>query len=374
MPDFFSGVKNCAEAILLRMISPAELFGYLALSHLLFMVAMLWSQRGRLEKPVGVPIFFACTVGGYLLVDASFWDAFPTLNLVFHLLPFWAPVAFWLFCKWIFDDGFRWQRWWYAVLLGVAVVFYAVFLQNKFRWFQLPPGLQMLSGLAAQLVSLFFVLLGILEVLRNRESDLVLRRVQFRKAFAICAAALMATTALAEVSLAGQTPPADLQLAQRMAITALTVVFAVFSLSVRPGFFPEKKPETDTGTLTDDPATPEVDPQLLENLRLVMVQKEMWRTEGLTIRQLAESLGVKEYRLRQAINGRLGFRNFNDYLHSYRIQKACELLSDPTKRALTVLEIAYETGYASLAPFNKAFRDLTGTTPTDWRKQHLGGV
>lgn len=356
------------------MISPAELFGYLALSHLLFMVAMLWSQRGRLEKPVGVPIFFACTVGGYLLVDASFWSGFPMLNLVFHVLPFWAPVAFWLFCKWIFDDGFRWQRWWYAVLLGVAVVFYAVFLQNKFRCFQLSPGLQMLSGLAAQLVSLFFVLLGILEALRNRESDLVLSRVQFRKIFAICAAALMATTALAEVSLAGQTPPADLQLAQRMAITALTVVFAVFSLSVRPGFFSEKKPETDTETLTDDPATPEVDPQLLENLRLVMVQKEMWRTEGLTIRQLAESLGVKEYRLRQAINGHLGFRNFNDYLHSYRIQKACELLSDPTKRALTVLEIAYETGYASLAPFNKAFRDLTGTTPTDWRKQHLGGV
>ena len=99
-----------------------------------------------------------------------------------------------------------------------------------------------------------------------------------------------------------------------------------------------------------------------------MGNEQAWRTEGLTIRLLSEKMGVKEYRLRQAINQHLGYRNFNDYLNGYRIREACAVLSDPSKKELTVLEISYPLGYASLAPFNKAFKDTTGMTPTEWRK------
>jgi AraC-like DNA-binding protein len=356
------------------MISLADLFGYIAISHLIFMVMQLWFERKKLSKNVFVPTFFALTIGGYLLVDAPFWQPFPAAHLAFHVLPFLAPTAFWLFSKWIFDDDFRWKNQWFALLAAVTVLFYAFFLQNKFGYFSPPPSIEMLCRLATQLVSLTFILLGILEALRNREADLVWSRFQFRKIFILAAAALMAMTALVEISLADQAPPATLQLLQRLAILALTFVFAGFSLSVRQGFFSEKKQamEDETNPTERQNGTPEPDQKLLAQLNDLMEKQEFWRNEGLSIRQLAEKMGVKEYRLRQAINQHLGFRNFNDYLHSYRIRRACELLADPAQRELTVLEIAYQMGYASLAPFNKAFRDLTGTTPTDWRKQHLG--
>ncbi len=119
------------------------------------------------------------------------------------------------------------------------------------------------------------------------------------------------------------------------------------------------------------PPKPEVDESILNPLTELMDHQQHWRTEGLTIRRLAETMQVKEYKLRTTINKHLGFRNFNDYLHSYRVKAACQLLADPDKKDMTILEIAYDLGYNSLAPFNKAFKELTSQTPTEWRRTKM---
>ena len=135
---------------------------------------------------------------------------------------------------------------------------------------------------------------------------------------------------------------------------------------MKPGFFPENEKPTRVPI-----TTLEVDERLLAQLSNLMDTQKYWRTEGLTISQLAEKMEVKEYRLRQAINQHLGHRNFNDYLNSYRVRDACSVLSNPQQRDLTILEIVYDLGYASLAPFNKAFKDTTGMTPTEWRRSKM---
>ncbi|MCB1173375.1 MAG: AraC family transcriptional regulator [Leptospiraceae bacterium] len=66
-----------------------------------------------------------------------------------------------------------------------------------------------------------------------------------------------------------------------------------------------------------------------------------------------------------------GFRNFNQFLNSYRIHEACRVLADPAMNDQTVLRIAFDLGFASLAPFNLAFKRITGTTPTKYRKSIL---
>ena len=103
----------------------------------------------------------------------------------------------------------------------------------------------------------------------------------------------------------------------------------------------------------------------------LMDDKKIYNTEGLTIRQLAEKMDIKEYKLRQAINKHLGFRNFNEFLNSYRVEDAKAILTKKENRNLTILEIAYDLGYASLAPFNKAFKKATGITPTEFRRNEI---
>jgi AraC-like DNA-binding protein len=101
------------------------------------------------------------------------------------------------------------------------------------------------------------------------------------------------------------------------------------------------------------------------------MKQRVYQEPGLTIGALASRLQVPEYRLRRLINSRLGFRNFNQMLHRYRVADAREALADPHKRDLPILSIALSLGYQSTNPFNRAFRDLTGTTPSAFREQAL---
>jgi AraC-like DNA-binding protein len=68
--------------------------------------------------------------------------------------------------------------------------------------------------------------------------------------------------------------------------------------------------------------------------------------------------------LRELINQRLGFRNFNDFLHHHRLREATERLAHED---LPILTIALECGYGSIGPFNRAFKQRMGVTPTEFR-------
>jgi hypothetical protein len=48
----------------------------------------------------------------------------------------------------------------------------------------------------------------------------------------------------------------------------------------------------------------------------------------LTIGRLAKELDLQEYKLRQMINTQLSYRNFSDFLNSYRINETAQRLRD----------------------------------------------
>jgi AraC-like DNA-binding protein len=103
-----------------------------------------------------------------------------------------------------------------------------------------------------------------------------------------------------------------------------------------------------------------------------MQVEQLWRRESLSVDQLAQHLGLAEYRLRRLINGALGQRNFNSYLNQFRIEAACMQLGDPARRRLPILSIALDVGFASIGPFNRAFKAQQGITPSEFRREKLG--
>lgn len=116
-----------------------------------------------------------------------------------------------------------------------------------------------------------------------------------------------------------------------------------------------------------------VDRQLLQKINELMAA-ELWRKERLTIGELADQVGETEHRVRRLINQRLGHRNFADFLNGYRIAAAKQRLADPGEARVTISAVAFELGYGSLGPFNRAFRAATGSTPTEWRRVALVGA
>ena len=57
------------------------------------------------------------------------------------------------------------------------------------------------------------------------------------------------------------------------------------------------------------------------------------------------------------------------YLLEYRIKIAAELLLNTDK---PVTEICFETGFHDASYFTKTFRELTGYTPTSFRRNKSG--
>lgn len=110
---------------------------------------------------------------------------------------------------------------------------------------------------------------------------------------------------------------------------------------------------------------------LLAKLETLMAEGEAWKREGLTIGALAEEVGAPEHKLRRLINDHLGFRNFAAFVNARRIAAAQRLLADPAKARESVSAIAFDLGFGSLGPFNRAFKEVTGQTPTEWRRQKL---
>lgn len=98
---------------------------------------------------------------------------------------------------------------------------------------------------------------------------------------------------------------------------------------------------------------------------------KLYREAGLTISMLAKKLNLPEYRLRAFIHKQLGYRNFNAMLHKYRIEDASEALADKDKPGVPVLTIALSVGYQSITPFNNAFRQIMGVTPSEYRKREI---
>ena len=92
---------------------------------------------------------------------------------------------------------------------------------------------------------------------------------------------------------------------------------------------------------------------------------------GLTIGGLADILRIPEHRLRRQINGGLGHRNFAAFVNDYRIEEAKRRLSDPGLAREQIIQHAFSLGYASLAPFNRAFRERVGVSPTEFREEAL---
>lgn len=146
-------------------------------------------------------------------------------------------------------------------------------------------------------------------------------------------------------------------------IAVLILAIAALFLQARTSLF--GRPARAEGVA---PAATEVAEQrLIEGLQAAMADGA-WRREGLTIGDLAQELQIPEHRLRRLINQQLGHRNFADFVNIHRIEAAKARLSDPAEARTTIAAIAYDLGYGSLGPFNRAFRAATGRTPTEWRR------
>ena len=151
-----------------------------------------------------------------------------------------------------------------------------------------------------------------------------------------------------------------------------SVSLAVFCLAGTAAFLTARENLFGRAVPAGAPPPPEdgVNPQdraIAARLGEVMDRDALWRREGLTIGALAAALDAPEHRVRRVINTVLGHRNFAAFVNARRIAAAKLALADPANAGRTVAAMAFDLGFGSLGPFNRAFREVVGATPTEFR-------
>ena len=84
-----------------------------------------------------------------------------------------------------------------------------------------------------------------------------------------------------------------------------------------------------------------------------------------SLRQLAEQVGIGDYKLKQDFRMAFGMTVFG-YLRSHRLEQARQLL---TTRTMNVSEVAQLVGYSSLGKFTAAFKKQFGVLPSSIGKR-----
>jgi AraC-like DNA-binding protein len=282
----------------------------------------------------------------------------------------------WLAARALFDDGFRWD--WPQVGAGAGMIALGLAASaprlDAMLAGSADPGPGPLTPWhAAAMVA--FTAAAVWEVLRGWRVDLVEPRRVARRWVAL-GIGVYAAIALAVELAVRERPVGPLLPALHVAgigivALALALLVARRSLDAVLGLAPavEQFPGEPAAAVPPEPAT-RTDPAptpaspALQQLQRAMTEDHAYRREGLTVASLAAHLGMGESALRALINQELGHRNFNEFLHHHRLQEAAARLA---AEDLPILTIALECGYGSIGPFNRAFRQRFGMTPTAYR-------
>lgn len=110
--------------------------------------------------------------------------------------------------------------------------------------------------------------------------------------------------------------------------------------------------------------------KILNSLERYMGEQKPYIDAMLSLKALALQTGINERQLSQVINEHRN-QNFFDFINSYRVEYAKQLLSDNVNMRRTMFDIMFDAGFNSKSTFNAAFKKHAGITPSDFKKKKI---
>jgi putative ABC transport system permease protein len=101
-------------------------------------------------------------------------------------------------------------------------------------------------------------------------------------------------------------------------------------------------------------------------LKEAVATNRLYEDAELTLATLAVKLNIHPHDLSRIINVGLE-KNFSDFINEFRVREIIRKMLDPAHDRLTLLGIAYESGFNSQRTFNRVFKEMTGKTPAEYK-------
>ncbi len=261
----------------------------------------------------------------------------PTLRLSAPLgslavvLTGYAAVFLWWWCLAVFDARFRPK----GAVLGIGVLW--ILIASADRGLLGPAIAQ--RGLSWVLVGLGLIMIGHLawRLLTDRADDMIDQRRGARVAVVILLGGQLLTDLCIDLFLGMDWQPQAFSIVQNTAFLAFIGWLLRLDLASRRVVTPQE-------AIAPEPFA-----------------------------DVVKAMGASERQVRRLIN-QLGYDHFRAFVNASRVAEARRRLADPAHRADKLIAIAFDCGFASLASFNRVFRDMEGRPPSAFRAAAQDGT
>lgn len=313
-------------------------------------------------------------IAGFLGVNTAF-DAAELPEPLWAVASFcsrMAAVLLWLFCLVLFDGVRGVSR----TVLAVIGVWLALVVVSKGYLAPAPAGID-ISAIQIVLGTALVLHAG-WRVLRELRDDLVEPRRRARPVVALALLALLATDFAIDLLHGYGWRPAEFLVLQNGFIVALTAGLGLWLLRAE-AWLADGAPAralprgaggvavTSAGAAPHPAPEPDPDLAVVAHIETLMRSERPYLEPDLTFAQFAAKVGVPEPALRRVINHRLGHGHFRSFLNEHRVEEAKRRLRAPASAGDKLLAVALDSGFASLASFNRVFRQVVGCTPSEYR-------
>jgi AraC-like DNA-binding protein len=104
-----------------------------------------------------------------------------------------------------------------------------------------------------------------------------------------------------------------------------------------------------------------------KNKRILIIHEYLMKNyrETIDLKQIASLVNMAEGSLCRFFKSNAGMTIF-EYLNKIKVDFACKLLMD---KSLSILDVAFDSGFNNLSHFNKQFKKITGVTPNEYKSR-----
>ena len=106
--------------------------------------------------------------------------------------------------------------------------------------------------------------------------------------------------------------------------------------------------------------------QYIAHIYVFMKSEKSYMNPELTVQDLSKQLNISRHHLTEILNNDIG-KNFFTFINEYRVEEVKRRLLDEKFEHLTIVALAFESGFNSKSTFNSIFKQNTNMTPTQWK-------
>lgn len=273
-----------------------------------------------------------------------------------------AAVFLWWFCLSVFDRTFRPRglvlatgAGWILIAAADRGLFGETLADAGLSWLLIAMGFGMVAHLAWRLIS-------------DRSGDLIAGRREARVPVVLLLAGQLLADLIIDVVMGVDWRPRAFSILQNAALLAFTGW--LLQLHLRPAARLLPAPAADAPM--PEPAAPSSEAAgLKERLRVLVEVDRVHLNPDLTFDRFVRLMGASDRAVRRLINRELGYDHFRAFLNAHRMAEARRRLADPAHRRDKLITVAMDSGFSSLASFNRVFQDAESCPPSAFREAAL---